>query len=195
MIAKSKWIRLPLPVLLLAVCAGCAGRATTGSSSSPQRTPSHGLQTTQDVRAYQAALFGVTQSEVSWGYEPKGDVKPSGMLSSAVVFVKVEHVKAGGGAVEFDAMQLYLGPAAFREARREGKPVPNDPFWIRNQYRHLQRARLAKGCVIVGDPIYWRGAVIDRNKLAAMTTSTGPWFWMVIDDRQRVEALVHLYTP
>jgi hypothetical protein len=78
-------------------------------------------------------------SDASFPIEPKTDVLPAGQ----VIRVCAQLSKVESDSITYDAVQYFTGPAAFREASKDGYADVSLESYDRNRYVHPQTMHIA----------------------------------------------------
>jgi len=185
-------------VLLVIVAATVSGCDSSDAATSMSMPSPSGSATAASVEAM-GRLLTAADLQANWSYEPRGDLPR--VDANIIVLAHVDAVGPDGDWVRFDAVQGYLGDAAYREARRDSEPAGSlaDPVYYRNRFQHRQRMALAPDCALVvqhsasASPTN-RVHVIAPMQLADSITRGGHYFW-VISDGSKVLGLLQRYSP
>lgn len=188
---------LVLAALLVAVSAALSACGGDAATAAPQASPS-AAAAPAPAEAF-GRLLTALDLQASWSYEPRGDLPRDG--AHAVVLAHVDAVGPGGAWIRFDAVQGYLGDAAYREASRDGSAAGSlgSPAYYRNRFPHRQRMALAPDCVVVAQhspsasPAN-RVHVVAQDQLDESAARGGRYFWVVSDGSQ-VLGLLQRYSP
>jgi hypothetical protein len=120
---------------------GAAPSATPPPPASPSPTPN---TLAAPLTATHSALVAMTHANSS--YEPRGDVSLADWRQGVVFYARVFRINVARRTITFDVEQFYRGTAAAREAALTGA-LDEDQTYIRNQFTHVETARLAEGVV------------------------------------------------
>jgi hypothetical protein len=141
---------LALAGALFAGCGGPDGATTPDAKSAPSSsTADQSWQARSELQ--EELLRSLVYSAQSWPEEPRGDVRSSPGVPSTLVLARVVALPEQGRRVRFDCCQIYVGRAAFREARRDGdsEATINAPVYVRNAFEHVQELLVASRCPVV----------------------------------------------
>jgi len=144
---------LALAGALFAGCGSPDGDATPRATSvSPSVSSADGSWRARSM-LQEELLRSLVYSAQSWPEEPRGDVRSSPMVGSTLVLAHLVALPERGRRIRFDCCQIYVGRAAFREARRDGnsEAVTNGPIYVRNAYKHVQELPVASSCPVVAN--------------------------------------------
>jgi len=164
------WFSLLLLALLTAV--GC-GSSNSGVPTSPPPSAGPSVQASAsaspnplaaELAPTQSALMALTHANSS--FEPNGDISLEDWREGIVFYARVFRINVARRTITFDVEQFYRGTAAAREAALTGA-FYEDQIYIRNQFTHVETARLAKGVVpilaIWGGGVQPWGAIVNSH--------------------------------
>jgi len=136
------------------------------------------------------AIDSLSTPWIAWTYEPAGDV-PLQNGWGPMLYADIKSVHAAKDTISFDASQFFNGPPATAEQIRDGA-YPEDMWYPRNLYRHVQTMRVSKHCAIVG----WGGGIMTLSDLARALNShrSPPNYWLFIDS-SRITTMIGVYHP
>jgi hypothetical protein len=186
-------------LVVQAIINGSATK-TASVASSPSPTPDLAAQVAklrQSVAELRhqndvltQALGSLSTPWVAWTYEPSGDVR-GGPGGGPMLYANIVAVHPARATISFDASQFFNGPPATAQQIRDGV-YPEDEWYPRNLYQHVQTMRVSKHCAIVG----WGGGTMTLPELAKAIKDheSPPNYWLFIDS-SRITTMIGVYHP
>jgi hypothetical protein len=156
-----------LPMLALLVAAGCSGRPSTvgGSATSAEPTTATTASVTatktvvpvspEQLAKRNANILGTMvqmqlSPDVSFGTEPSSDVWAKKPMR---LYVHISKLTTSPTSLTYDAMQVFTGAAAARQANRDGQKVPSNGVYERNATPYTQQLTVdSKAGVVLQNP-------------------------------------------